>query len=836
MAPKRATKAAPVASDGKKMTKVTKNASSNASKGKTTSIKNATATTVVVDAKSIAATARPSTRASRRLRATEDANASPLRVYEPEKRVRKTKATPSPDAEDFEVPSGSGTEDAPSDSREASVETVVDELQPSQLINGTALMPVHNLNEYDSMAVDDNGALYTFSNFVDTPLSSPISSPSSSFLAACSPIATPPWMKQAPRPRLSDDEWREAHNFFTTCGSYHATLTELHDLIEKLTNEQKAIIIIEQHNLLSAPAAITTPPRSRGFLTGVVSSVTNMFPMKRFFGNTPQAPRTEPVRRILEPVAPSKSNTATPSKSSAATSVYHQLTAVTPSKLNDATPVYHQPTAATPTSSETPPRKTYREKVAAMDAAAKRKRAAAETARAEAVIAENNRSRIAAKDAAEDAARELRKRSLAAIEATQKPGEKRKVRVDDLEVIPRPAPGVVGISDAFLYPSDESSDEEADGQESERPQAPPAKRVRFSEPEQPLRKRPWSDDNCFEKVSPHIKTPVPSMTADPHRAQPYTGTMFADKPTTNNNIFDQSDIRSDTKPRTEHVSLEDSEEPAIRSNTIKPSTEQSSQGHTSTPVSGSNTKPSTEKITTEDRLDPVAYGKKHGVWIGPKVSAIPRPANFNYEGTFCVPDDSDSETELEDSDIKTPEKPAIQPNVIALEKARNDAEKYKPKTPSGLRATSRLSASPFNGTPTNGSRFNVFGAGATPGQPATKKVPQPTAPIQAIAVIEPRPSGPSPDDMDWRWPTPPSNTCTDPEVLAAVEATVAHPDWPQHCWDEWGPVWEHAARNIPKRKDAPPIRELITLVANPNSRADIFAQLLADGSLPTKHT
>jgi hypothetical protein len=39
-----------------------------------------------------------------------------------------------------------------------------------------------------------------------------------------------------------------------------------------------------------------------------------------------------------------------------------------------------------------------------------------------------------------------------------------------------------------------------------------------------------------------------------------------------------------------------------------------------------------------------------------------------------------------------------------------------------------------------------------------------------------------------------------PEVLAAVERAAAHPDWPQHCYDEWAAFWEDAAKDIPKRR------------------------------------
>lgn len=464
---------------------------------------------------SVKKTPRPPTRVSRRLRAAEDPEASPLRVFTPEKRTRKKK-TPSPDAE-----SASQEEASSSGSREGSEETQAEISH-------------------------------------DTP-------------PAPTPATTPVTKKRSTREDDEDAEERPSQRVKTS----ETTMA-----------------------LPQTPRQIT----SRGFFTGVVSTVSKIFPINRFFNGTPQAPRTEPVRRILDAVAPSTRATTN-------------------------TPVHQQAIVSTPTSSEITPSSSKQERHES---------------------AEAQMSSIDAK--------EIRRRSFAAIEATQKPGEKRKIRVDDLDVIPSLGPGIVGIPTAFVYASDESSDDESNEQEEERIQAPPAKRVRFNEPETPSAKRPWTDGSCFEKVSPYVKTPIPAKTADPHRARPYTGTMFADKPATNGNIFNQSANRNNMKQSPQKTAADDEQSPQKAATDDKQSPEKTA----------THNKQSPQKTMTDDIREAIAYGNKHGVWIGPKVSAIQRPANFNYEGTFSVPDDSDSETELEDCEVKTPEAPRA--SAMALER------------------------------------------------------------------------------------------------------------------------------------------------------------------------
>ena len=239
-------------------------------------------------------------------------------------------------------------------------------------------------------------------------------------------------------------------------------------------------------------------------------------------------------------------------------------------------------------------------------------------------------------------------------------------------------------------------------------------------------------------VSPYIKTPETSATADPHRARPYTGTMFADtKPGesfSGSNLFGQSQNREAKKA--EQTTRE----------VLKVS--RSTATHRRTP-------------SQEERANPVAYGRQYGVWIGPKMPKSTNP------GTFQVPDDTDSESDMSDSeeadnsvhvapktperadtssstdrvnvffqkasaektqsddavaaaeqDLQAPPSPTMshatlpgktatlnkeESGSFALTKARNEAEKYKPKTPSGLRATSKLASSPATGndmTPT----------------------------------------------------------------------------------------------------------------------------------------
>lgn len=361
--------------------------------------------------------------------------------------------------------------------------------------------------------------------------------------------------------------------------------------------------------------------------------------------------------------------------------------------------------------------------------------------------------------------KEARKKEDQAAEATQKTGEKRKIRVDDLEVIPGPAGGGVGMNDTY-FNTDENGYVYVDDNDVSMLDAftpPAAKKVRFgddvspsktntpttvaaassqksatpavasqkaptstfssqkaSTPASATQKKPWWQSEAeFNAVSPHKLTPSTSMSDDPHRARPYTGRMFAE-PGKENSFSGGNVFESQAKNSSAKQDLDDS------------------------------------------FLSPITFGQKYGVWIGPKRTG-PTP-----KGTFVVPDDSDSDEELDNESTsptiareksshatptsnsrRSPEKAAdteseprtnifmkqseatkanaenedgedettftqqppptptpahaALPNTPAtsnsngaeaLAKARSQAEKYKPKTPSGLRAASRLSSSP----------------------------------------------------------------------------------------------------------------------------------------------
>jgi len=331
-----------------------------------------------------------------------------------------------------------------------------------------------------------------------------------------------------------------------------------------------------------------------------------------------------------------------------------------------------------------------------MDERAARRQAEAEQARLDAQEREDVRLRT------EAAA--LRKES---IEAMQKTGGKRKVRVDDLDVIPRPGPGIFGISDEYIF-GEEVTEEQLikDGIS-----IPSAKRAKLSSDDSPARKRAWATTSLGD-VSPISKTPTQTLTADPHRAQPYTGTMFADSPTKKSGekvVKDKTpaarkarhDFREEKwhgKNRgframsgyglaydsTDDDSTDDDELDDATPNEDAAHNDDAAQNDDATLSDSDNDSLFNEKVSP-DETDNAA----------PKT-----PERVNVFSGRSVNDDNTATS-------KAPPSPTMphatlpgfstsndQNGSAALAKARSEAEKYKPKTPSGLRATSRLSSSP----------------------------------------------------------------------------------------------------------------------------------------------
>jgi len=500
-----------------------------------------------------------------------------------------------------------------------------------------------------------------------------------------------------------------------------------------------------------SPLPTTTTPSKWGF-SGIFGGISRIF--------RAGAPQTAPVQRTQQLITAPQSPEASPIQSAVQRRVSNEAPRRDSSPSSDAddednqvaeTPKHNigitsqnfipqtapQPRrAATQTPGPIPRRKTFREKLAAHDATAARRKAEAERLEQEKIEREDERLRAEAQM--------LRRKAL---EATQVTGQKRKDRVDKLDVIPNIKPGSFGMDLKYFEVDSDDEDDTVSIKKDITP--PPAKRVRFSEDSTPAHKstsastyRPstpaWKSMGAgLTTVSPYIKTPEASATADPHRARPYTGTMFADtKPGesfSGSNLFGQSQNREAKKA--EQTTRE----------VLKVS--QSTTTHRRAP-------------SQEERANPVAYGRQYGVWIGPKMPKSTNP------GTFQVPDDTDSESDFSDSEEadnsvqvapKTPERvdtsssservnvffqkasaekaqsddaaaaeqelqappsPTMSHATLpgktvpstkeasgsfALTKARNDAEKYKPKTPSGLRATSKLASSPATGndmTPT----------------------------------------------------------------------------------------------------------------------------------------
>lgn len=215
-------------------------------------------------------------------------------------------------------------------------------------------------------------------------------------------------------------------------------------------------------------------------------------------------------------------------------------------------------------------------------------------------------------------------------------------------------------------------------------------------------------------------TTGPSLYAgDPHHAQPYLGKLFADKSS-------YSDDDSDDEE---------------------------------------NYVPEAAKQTAPSQNDYISIGHTHHVWTGPKIT--PQP------GSFSVPDDSDDESDDSDRDtslmslgsdsafvstspqqvmdnevsnnkfgqpstattqetttaapstnvfVQTPSTPSVSlADSEALKRARSQAEKYKPKTPSGLSASSRIASSPLTPDVENVGHANLDAASSTAVTQATSE-------------------------------------------------------------------------------------------------------------------
>lgn len=619
--------------------------------------------------------------------------------------------------------------------------------------------------------------------------------------------------------------------------------------------------------VLSKPHALTpireesepqTPTTSRWGFRSILA------PVSRLFGATP---RTEPVRRLTQnPATGISAPTSTPSndrivrRQSSQSSVnkpaspaFDEEEPATPTPNTGITTASFMPQSAPQARTAPPPRRrSHKDNLIAYDNTQLKRKAAAE--RAERRLAKEEAARKEAADEAEDnrlreEALRFRQQSLDLVEM-QETGEKRKIRVDDLESIPNPKSGGYGMNEKYFEEDSEGEvyvDQDVSMMDASTP--PPAKRVRFEGPTpegSKKKKQAWWQADEWNNVSPFKKTPPASHSSDPHRAQPYTGEMFAD--TRNEathdggNVFDQSQSRD------------------------------------------------AKKAFEESYLSPISYGKKHGVWIGPKESPKPRPANFNYSGHFQVPDGSDSESDEEDTNLPAsptpaqkiaaekrigsgedsrskqkeiidagaignqdgekepeartnlfmkrseqesgkarvedadepvftqqppptptpahaalPSTPAVASNAQsdsdALAKARLQAEKYKPKTPSGLRATSRLSASPSipagqklpenNPSMDNPSFSSADVAVNFPIQPQalTGDIPYEQTIQYAIDLANAIPLDQLPVD-NTIWPsTKPAPWPLDPEVEAALKETEEHPDYPAYCEQLWAKMW-----------------------------------------------
>lgn len=167
----------------------------------------------------------------------------------------------------------------------------------------------------------------------------------------------------------------------------------------------------------------------------------------------------------------------------------------------------------------------------------------------------------------------------------------------------------------------------------------------------------------------------------------------------------------------------------------------------------------------------------------------------------------------------------------ALARARSQAEKYKPKTPSLLRASSRLSSSPgrsdkadapggsslavnSTGVTNAGTTSDTMTANAlTPDTSPPDSPPTPTdgAPVALPGLPATGSDGQNQQNMqdsldatkptqfadvpasDFVWPTPKASRWAkpvDPEVQAALEAHMAGPEWEAECNAAWRECWK----------------------------------------------
>lgn len=189
---------------------------------------------------------------------------------------------------------------------------------------------------------------------------------------------------------------------------------------------------------------------------------------------------------------------------------------------------------------------------------------------------------------------------------TQHPGEKRQVRkvtvrVGDLRkpILAPNTPGTYGFTEGFY--SDESDDEmvELDEDDSLIMTPPNNKRQKVDNPIiNTTRMSHQEASDAFARVT-YPAHPEAANMGDPSRPQPYIGTMFATP----------ADASGSANVFTQHRSIQEHNEDLA-----------------------------------DLQLSPISYGRKFGVWTGPKIPKGPK-----HSGTFRVPDSSDDESDEEDS-------------------------------------------------------------------------------------------------------------------------------------------------------------------------------------------
>ncbi|KAI9811755.1 MAG: hypothetical protein M1827_005300 [Pycnora praestabilis] len=351
-------------------------------------------------------------------------------------------------------------------------------------------------------------------------------------------------------------------------------------------------------------------------------------------------------------------------------------------------------------------------------------------------------------------------------EAKTTVGQKRKrVSLDVIPHGPPDKPSTFMLDYDYFVSSDEDSDEEMEGQSTstagdkrvnDDSAGRPSKRARVSEGDDQGSGFSISTSRTLQTI-PQAQTPR-QVVGDPHRAQPYTGTFFADNkgqiPYKGGNVFDESEdyniqkanLSKRTATQKKAIEKEPFKEPGknrgfscnfsedddsgddVMDEGQKGASKQQEHGQikaTAVPDKTSSKARESSCVTSNIFAQAENKGQEDSSTkptTSPKKSAIKTTSMFDNTSSPSTisgvntepsingtPQATGNATSAANPPITWTQEPPSRPtpahaslpaelsngtgNGEALARARSQAEKYKPKQPSGLRASSRLSAS-----------------------------------------------------------------------------------------------------------------------------------------------